>query len=176
MASKDNTAEVEKLRRKVRTLKGEMEDLELGRLTATETRERLHQWVDLQAERVDAFGLVASATIGSDAINGQAFKTSADGIVQGAATNATVGIAPYLAWLDPEAMKRRLTAELEAHADELCSDTPAKDRAAALKKARTELRTLETTEERLIVEAQSAGITIARRPDINPEIILEATS
>lgn len=164
MAAKDYTTEVERLRRKIRATQVEVEDLELGRRTLGEAKQRIGDWVDREAARVNSFQLVASATV--------------DGPLETAAFHQHAGesLAGYLCWLDPERMKQQLSAELEAHADELCSDTPAKDRAVALKKAQTELAKLEREEERLIVEAQTAGISIERRPDVTPEVILEIAS
>ncbi len=49
---------------------------------------------------------------------------------------------------------------------------PTKERGAALTKLRDTLRQLEQKEERLICNAEAAGVYIERRPDANPAIVL----
>jgi hypothetical protein len=174
--AKDPHHEVTRIRKRIATLQGELEELRLGRLTAAEARERLHQWVDQQAAKVDVTPLVVDATLETEMIDDRALSAAADGILTtstgGRMTQADVKLAPYLCWLDPERMKQRLAESLERLGD-VCSEIPASERARAKDAKEAELLELEREEERIIAAAEAVGTTIPRRPDANPAIILE---
>ncbi|MEQ9140670.1 MAG: hypothetical protein RJQ08_03915 [Salinisphaeraceae bacterium] len=169
-ATTNYQADVEGIRKRIEKARMDLDDLRLRRLTRAETAERLERWVDDQASLVRASVFVSTATLASVSIDGSAFRANAMGDING---NGTVSLAPYLCWLDPEGMKRRLLAELDEIADERCASTPPKDRKRALEQREAKLLQLERDEEAAIVAAEAQGIQIARRPDVRPDVVLE---
>lgn len=149
---------LETIRSKITELQQEVADLREDRRTHDETADRLDRWVDTQAEQINATPMVQSAAFGGH-INTDGLRTDKSPLA-------------WLAWLDPEALKRRLRAELDQVAPDVCSDLPASDRRKALKAKEAELAKLEAEEEVAITELEKTGEVIPRRRDVDPATVL----
>lgn len=86
------------------------------------------------------------------------------------------GVERLLAWIDPEAMRKRLVAFVDEQYAKLdpSAALSAEERAATHSQAAADLFAAEVEEERLIVAAEASGIHINRRGDANPAAILAA--
>lgn len=79
---------------------------------------------------------------------------------------------PLLCFLFPTEIKARLRAVAEQYADDAAAGLPKAQRGAARMAVERELRDLEIAEERAIVAAAENGVTIWRRADCDPGIVL----
>lgn len=150
---------LETIRNKITELQQEVAELREDRRTHDETADRLDRWVDAQAEGIDTNPLVQSAAFGDRHINTDSLRTDKSPLA-------------WLAWLDPEALKRRLRADLDQVAPDVCSDLPASERRKALKAKEAELAKLEDEEEAAITELEKTGEVIPRRRDVDPTTVL----
>lgn len=85
------------------------------------------------------------------------------------------GLLDFIAWLDPEAMKKRMKDEIKPLYEEEVADQPPADIAKDVAHAREKLFELECEEERLIQAAAEEGIHISRRIDADPRALLSTS-
>lgn len=83
----------------------------------------------------------------------------------------TLDLGPMLAFFFGDEIKAKLASTIESMTYE--SGPPAADRPELIVEIDAELLRLERQEEQVISEAESCGFEIVRRPDANPEIVLE---
>jgi len=84
----------------------------------------------------------------------------------------TIDIAPIIGSLLPDLLRARLHDLIDEHADLMDCGPPAEERRAELADVERKLFDAEHQEEKLIVEAESEGIDIARRRDADPAAVL----
>lgn len=163
------STELDQIRVKIERLRSDIAHLAEDRATRDETAARIDAWVDDQAGLINSRGMVAGAAKG---------RVNDEGLTLHSATTAVAGgdvrgqLAPFLAWLDPAAMKARLLAELDANAASICGDKKGADRRAELTKKRKQLDAAEVEEEALIAAAEAQGYEWPRRAEARPEVIL----
>ncbi len=171
-------ADIDAIRTKIAAVQEKIEVSLVDRLTRAEAADRISQWVDDQAASVDVGGIVDEFCRRGRPNDRWGHFTA---IVEEGGHSFTgqfgaAEIAPYICWMGPEAVKAKLIAALDEHADNICcpdDKAHARKDHAALK---DELLKLEREEERVISEAEIAGFNVSRRPDARPEIILEVQS
>lgn len=89
--------------------------------------------------------------------------------------NQNDGVLHFITWLDPELVRTRLNAELDAVYDVARDVAVApQDRGPEMKRLAESLFALEVEEERLILSAEDQGVFLQRRGDADPAAILEA--
>lgn len=74
-------------------------------------------------------------------------------------------------WLNPELVEAKMQGELKSFLEQYPGVDPT-ERAKKLAELRGSLRKLEQDEEQLIRGASEVGMTVPRRPDASPEIVL----
>ena len=77
----------------------------------------------------------------------------------------------YIAWLDPDALLKRLKAQIDAMPKPALA-LNAQAKAQKLAMLKDSLTTLEYEEEAMIAESEVEGPALARRPDASPGAIL----
>lgn len=87
---------------------------------------------------------------------------------------ARIGLAPALCWLFGDSIKAKLTKALQGGELDFEAGPPTVERPRLIGAARDRLRALEIEEENIILEAEQAGVEIARRADVDPALILNA--
>lgn len=166
-------ARLEGLRAEIAETKDRLELVTQGSLPKAEYVSRVHAWVDAQAKRFEA-GLEyqVSALRTPDAREGPSF-----GLLPvrgaGAASPELVAVADgasLLCWLAGSALKDRLAKMIEA--SPYAEGPPLAERDRLRRELGAELDRLELAEETLICEAEQVGLSLPRRPDCRPEIVL----
>lgn len=151
---------LEQIRDRIAEVQSELDTLDAGRRTRTETKADLSAWIDHQVSQVDQ---LAGFLVGRVA-GGLAIHRSLD--------EQDRSIGAYLAWLDRDQFEARLHQAVDAAPDVSFSELPAEDRERRARELRDELAKLEREEEARIVEAEKAGNIIPRRPDVDPAAVL----
>jgi hypothetical protein len=98
------------------------------------------------------------------------FELSGRARLEGGITAVDAG--PVLAWLFPDLVRQRLHTMLEQEAQTLECGPPAAERKAQRAKQEKRLFELEIQEEQLIEQAESQGLEIYRRADVNPAAVI----
>lgn len=158
------------LRDRINKLKGEIAALQSTPISRDEAAERLTAWVESTAAEFDADRLIESAAVTGGDVNEAPFGVEARPLPDGIGFAGTV--APALCWLSGDTVKERLLRRLDEVAGTVCSDKSDDQRRKALDKAHKQLWRLEVDEEAEIVRLESAGVSIVRRRDCRPEIVL----
>lgn len=153
----DLTKEIETIRAQIAQLKSELAALRVMPIHPDDLPQRVAKVVKTLAARVDenALGalLAASSPPGNqdDPLRLACFVSDQPGILH--------------AWLDPAGLTKKLTALARPHATGAVPLAERPQRQADLERR---LFKLEVEEERLIVQAESAGVEIFRRHDLDP--------
>lgn len=155
------TRDLANLREQISDLKQQRDKIALGRLTKNETIQRLNEFVDNEAAGFDAKHRFANAAATSDATPRD---ITGFHVWQGDA-------GPLLCWLLGDAIKFRF-AELVEECG-IPEGLPANKRAEAIRELDTRIYALEVAEEAVIMDAEAAGMTIPRREDCDPRVVLE---
>ncbi len=156
-------------REDIEELEAERDELESGYLPLGDVTQRIAAMINHEAGKFDAEYL-----LGNQIRNARRFLDSSllianvDTLVQ---FEHKVNLGPLLAFLFGDEIKQRLAAYVETL--DLPTGPTAEERPALIKKLDQEILQLEIEEERLICEAESAGIQIARHPDAEPAVVLE---
>lgn len=152
------TQELEALRAEIVSSKAEIEATERASAPREEAIERIRAFVALEAARRPPAG--------------KAFAHS---------TPARVTMLPYgnseevLSWLAaavPEKLEELFLADVDARLAEAPAGLPAAEREERVSLLEARLRSLEAREERLLREAETAGVELDRRADADVEIII----
>jgi len=160
---------VEELRAKIGRAMAQRADLETSPVPVAEQVSRLCNWIDRQANGCDlVYGLGHfRAPVPERGYSPTLFLSAVRG---GQRSVAEADLGPLLCALFGDELKQRLASVIEASG--VKTGLPLAERPAMLAKVASELDQLELEEERLIVEAETAGMFILRRDDARPEIIL----
>ncbi|MFW5453525.1 hypothetical protein [Thioalkalivibrio sulfidiphilus] len=153
---------VEEVRRQIAETRREREALAVAPLTRGEVAARVDAWLDSEARRA-RLDLVAGDFSAPGRGPGHPFRVP---VRAGEQRSADLG--PVLAALFSDQVKAAILDALPADADAI----PMADRPGRLAELDARVRELEAEEERLIEEAEAAGVEITRRPDASPEAIL----
>lgn len=125
---------------------------------------------DCAQERVDRF-VEAMVERGRPEVGGFATR---EGRPAWITPSTFSGLLDFIAWVDPEAMKHRIMAEIEPlYEEEAALPTASVDKEVA--RAREQLFELECQEERLIQAAAEEGIHVGRRIDVDPRALLSTS-
>ena len=164
MATTGIVEELATIRAAIEEKKAELARIARAAVPEVEALARLDVYLEAQAARFD------TPRIG--------FLTGPHGL-GGADIGVIGGIEAALATICRDAMRAELArrvgllyAENGMGADAVATA----DRPRLLDEARTALRALEIDEERLIMQAEAAGLDVDRREDADPAVVLETTS
>ena len=165
-------SEITDLRERISATQGEIEALREAPVPKVEYVQRVSDWIDTQAA---AFAVNAEFSVSplrepfprADHVGfGQLRVRGSDHGDSVAEADA----AGLLCWLMGDAIKAKLSEAIAAA--ELPEGAPAADRPRLRRDLAAQLDRMEINEERLVVEAQAAGIEVQRRSDVRPEIVL----
>ena len=149
---------VERIRREIAGLASERLQVEQAGLPPSELKKRVKEWI---AERATRGRPTITATHDKFEVN----------FLDPAAYSMHLDIPSALAWLDPQRMEARLIEQIEAMPKPKLALTPS-EKADKLRELKQSILILERQEERIIVSAEEAGQTIARRGTASPSAIL----
>lgn len=153
---------VQDVRQQITETRRERDALATAPLTRDEVAARVDTWLDEQARRA-RLDLTAADFAHPGRSAGRPFQIPVRG---GDQRGADLG--PVLAALFRDRIKDALLDALPADDKAVAMA----DRPGKLAELDARVRELEAEEERLIEEAEAAGLEIARRPDASPEAIL----
>jgi hypothetical protein len=153
---------VQNVRQQITETRRERDALAVAPLTKAEAADRIQAWLDAEAKRA-RLDLVAGEFAAPGRGPGHPFRVP---VRAGEQRSADLG--PVLAALFSDQVKAAILDALPADADAI----PMADRPGHLAELDARVRELEAEEERLIEEAEAAGVEITRRPDASPEAIL----
>jgi hypothetical protein len=178
MATTNHLQAVEKLRVQIERNRGEVEWLNSSRIPPGELKAEISAWVARQARGNTAMDAALASMAEPDArarvhAADHLFTVDSRAVQQGAGPDVlpvAVQMGPALAWLLGDELAKRLHAKV----DELdyTPGPPLAERAARREVLVGELRRLEVEEEALICSAEEAAVYIARRPDVDPAVVL----
>lgn len=157
---------VAKLREEVPVLRRQIEQLDDAKLSKAEALRRVDEFLQSLRERHDlpAYSFTEPGSTFPRLVQCESFANSRE---------TADAVESLLAWLFPTVLREVLAARIEeAYVDGDGID--ATQRQAKLASARKKLLDLEIEEERLILRAEEAGLTIHRRHDADPRALLEA--
>lgn len=155
------TNDIEKIRQQIEDLKQQREIIINHRLPKPEALARLIEFVDSEASSFNAW-----SEFGNSAATPAAIPSDITGF-----EIARGDTAPLLCWLLGDTIKQRLT-ELINRSDYI-EGLPSDKRDDAAAKLNRQILDLERAEESIILDAEEAGLTIPRREDLNPAVVLE---
>jgi hypothetical protein len=162
------------LREKITDTQARLEAATAADVPRDEFIARVNSWIDAQQREFDerAVYQVSALRLARPEPQNVAIL---QGTVRGAGSAsldvvAFADMGPLIAGLFGAELKARLAALIDA--TDYPEGPPTADRAHLQLTLRNELDALELREETLIVEAEAAGLTIHRRPDCRPEIVL----
>jgi hypothetical protein len=171
----DTEARLAELRAEIERQREAMERADHGLLPPAEFAEAIGQWVDAQARQFEDGeiwqGLNALAVPRPRYDRVSLLRPPVRGA--GAANPAVVAQADatgLLAWLLKDTIKARAAEFI--HQRHYQAGPPASERADLRREAQAELDKLERQEEAIIEQAEAAGMTLPRRVDARPEIVL----
>ncbi len=166
--------EVDKLRTEIEAVQGEIEWTKSAPLPRGEVKNLLNAWISEQGEKFPGSQVVSGAVtnhrvnIDVLSLSGRMDGRATEGFVTGF---AHTDLAPLMCYLLGDVLRERLSAEL-AQVD-YQPGPPAAERPGLIEKLEADLLAQEVVEERLVVEAEAAGLEIPRRLDCNPEVVLD---
>lgn len=170
--AKDFKTKVAGLRKQITGLNEQLHALIEHGVSKDEFIRRVCNWVDVQAGRFDPMYGISALRSPIASSNVSVFQSS----VQGSHHHDTplvvaeTDLGPMLCFLFADVIKKRLADTIrESSYEEGISTEERPDLIALVKE---ELECLEIEKERLILEAASFNITLPRRDDSRPEIIL----
>ncbi len=169
------TDELADIRRQIEVLREQRGRVVGAPLSAEETRQRIHGLLDAERQDFDrrlAYGLSAAARPGARIADVDLFSIRCRGERDPDAGSVVqrADLAGLFAWLMGDELKSRLDPVIDRLADGGITEA---ERADRLKEIDNKARMLEVREEQVISEAESAGMTIARREDADPRVVLE---
>ena len=148
-------AAVTRKREEVAAVQAEMEELRQQPLPASEALGRLQEYIERRAAEYRHDAAIAALT-------------SATARPRSLVTPDT--LEPLLCWLLGDTLRDRLAAELEKTDTGGVSTHERSAQAAELAERKFQL---EAEEEQLIRQAEAAGLTIERRADADPRVVLQ---
>lgn len=157
------------IRERINTLKGEVQTLENAPISRTEAAEKIERWITDSAACFDADTIVESAAT-AGGIDESPFRLTSIPTPDG--LGAEGSLAPVMCWLMGDTLKDKLLSRLDAIAPDACSTKDAAQRDKLLATKHKSLYQLEVDEEAEIDRLEAQGVTIARRRDCRPEIVL----
>ncbi len=168
---------VENVRQQIADTQQQITDLNDLPLAPDEAEAFALNWIDAQAQSVEFQKTVEALAEGSmPNIWTNMFLTGIESVShegEGFGPRTLRGqLAPLLCCLFGDAVKDKLLPLVRVHAEE-AGGISTEDKAKQLKSLNAKLVKLEVKEEKLITEAEQAGIWIDRRSDCRPEIVLE---
>lgn len=161
--SKNLPKEIEAIRSQIAQLKNELHQLRHAPIHPDDLPARVAEVVKTLAARVDEGtlgALVAASTPPGnqdDPLRAVCYVSDQPGILH--------------AWINPADLTKKLTALARPHAT---GTVPMAERPQLQADLERRLFGLEVAEEKAICEAESAGIEVFRRADLDPAIVLEA--
>lgn len=154
----DLTQKIETIRSQIAKLKNELHQLRYMPIHPDDVADRVTEVVKaLASDLNESFlgDLVCAPQADDDIFSRACYHDNRGGVLH--------------AWLDPAGLTKKLTALAGPHA---VGTIPLAERAAHQAALERRLFEMETAEEALVVQAESAGIEVYRRPDIDPAIVL----
>lgn len=162
---------IEELRNRIAGTQAELEAVVEGSVPKAEYLARVNDWVDAKAAH---FGTEVQYSLSGLRLPGRPEPVTFGRVpVTGSLTAGMVAeadVAAPICWLLNAEIKKKLAEAINASG--YTEGPPLADRPKLRKELQSAIDELELAEERLIVEAESAGLTIARRHDCRPEIVL----
>lgn len=168
-------AHVAEVREQIAAISEEIVFYESAPLPKSEIVERAAAAVDREAAKFIAFAQVGDLVhrgevAGLLELTGQTQVIAPGSPIAG----INVKISPLLAWLFGSAIKDRLTAAIEQGEIDFAEGPPSAEKPELIRSARARLHALGVEEEGLIEQAEAVSIEIARRPDVDPAVVLGA--
>lgn len=161
--------ELSAARELVAALAAERKRTERAPLPAAELKVRARMLVDRRAGRVRVTGLNGRASTLDVTVSSR--RAAAGGGAANPESAARETALDLMCWLNPQAMLRRLEAEIDAEANDRLALSEL-DLARALADLDARLLAAERREEALIMQIEAAGGDASRRPAADPRAIL----
>lgn len=170
MAGKTPEADITKLRETRAALLAELEGLDGAELPPDEWRSRAHAWLDRMAEQGEslfAYGLRGARSTEYHQPRVNALEIA---VARGGHALASVDLGAFAALLLRDALRDRIDRTIAAESYDY--GLPLAERPRRRAKLEDQIHAIEVREELLIRAAQGDGVTIQRRADAKPELVL----
>jgi len=164
--------QLESLRAEIAELRDQLESVDDGAVPKAEYTARVAAWVDDQAQQFAQGAEFAISALRLPRAQPREV-TVAQIPVRGGGSDEIIAAAdagPLLCFLFADTLKERLGQLIEQSA--YIQGPPSGERDRMRAEIEEELDRLESEEEALIVEGEAVGLTLHRRPDARPSIIL----
>jgi hypothetical protein len=170
VVTRDLQREIDTIRVRIGKLKDERDSLVDADVPQDEALQRLDDWIATERDRYRSGSIGAFIARDQGQVAPMIHPT-----VSGGNTVSFGNVQSALVWIAPDLVRAALAAEIENHyrtrGDAGVADDDREQRLAELD---DELLELETDEERMICQAEAAGLTVLRRGDADPRAIVAA--
>lgn len=162
--------DIDAIRQTIADTKSRLAALDTDPLPIEDAIRAADQAVDQLASRVEIRGMAGRFFAPTKGIIDDPVRWMSGALDPAGQTRADLG--PILAFVVPGMLKGALKLAIEQHATAVTPGLPLAKRPAERLRLEKELLSHEREEERLICAAESAGVEVFRRADLNPAVVL----